>query len=57
MTVDMLTFMVLWSIILVFFMCIGMLIFIDLETFQSLKSTLIFLFQAALGSFDVTLFE
>jgi len=32
---EVLSFMVLWSVILVFFLCIGMLIFIDIKEFKT----------------------
>ena len=57
MTKDLATFIVLWSAILIFFLCVGQLVFVDVETFQSIETTLDFLINAALGNFDVELFE
>jgi hypothetical protein len=36
MTKDLATFIVLWSVILIFFLCVGQLVFVDIETFQSI---------------------
>jgi hypothetical protein len=40
---DMLTFMILWCLILVFFLCVGILIFVDTPEFLTFQSSLVFL--------------
>lgn len=54
---EVLSFMVLWSVILVFFLCIGMLIFIDIPEFKTVLDALVYLGKAALGNFDTTTFK
>jgi len=54
---DMLTFLVIWIFVLIFFLCVGMLIFIDTTEFKTFKSAFLYLAQAAIGSYDTTIFE
>ena len=57
MTKDIMIFMVLWTINLVFFICVGMLLFAEIETFRSFWDTFIKLFDSALGNFDFELWD
>ncbi len=54
---DMITFLVIWIFVLVFFLCVGMLVFVDVEEFKTPSSAFIYLAQAALGSYDTTIFQ
>lgn len=54
---EVLSFMALWSVILIFFLCIGMLVFVDINEFKTVKSALVYLGMAALGNFDTTTFS
>lgn len=56
MAVNLVMFLLLWAMILVLFMCVGMLIFSELKYFKTIYSTLSFLVYSAIGSWDLTVF-
>ena len=57
MFLDMLNFFLLWGIIMIFFLCIGMLLFIDTNEFKTFQNALVFLAEAAIGGFDTSVFS
>jgi len=50
-------FTILWVLQLIFFACIGFMLFSDLEAYSHYYDTLIMLFEAALGEWDMTIYE
>lgn len=56
MSLDLIKFLVLWSVILLIFGCVGMLIFAQLDTFETLPGILALLFEACLGVWDMKVF-
>eukprot|EP00347_Sterkiella_histriomuscorum_P010999 403374131 len=54
---DFLYFTVIWSVNLVFFTCMGMLLFAELPLFNSIADTLIMLIQSSLGQWDLEMYD
>eukprot|EP00347_Sterkiella_histriomuscorum_P007752 403347692 len=54
---DILEFFVIWSINLVFFSCVGMLLFGELDQYNSIYDTLVMFIQSALGAWDLTIYD
>ena len=57
MTVNLFMFLILWGMILVLFMCVGMLIFSELKTFSTIPNTMSFLIFSSLGEWDLDAFS
>jgi hypothetical protein len=56
MALNLMMFLALWAMILILFMCVGMLLFSELKYFKTIDSTLSFLVYAAIGAWDLTVF-
>jgi uncharacterized membrane protein (DUF373 family) len=56
MTKDLGKFMVIWMTIILMFGCVGLLMFGELEAFQSLFPTLIMLFESSLGEWNMEIY-
>eukprot|EP00347_Sterkiella_histriomuscorum_P017383 403349594 len=54
---DFLYFTVIWSVNLVFFTCMGMLLFAELPLFNYIVDTLIMLIQSSLGQWDLEMYD
>ena len=56
MILDLLQFMVIWLVILLMFASIAVLIFPNLPTFSSIHNSIIYFYQASIGSFSMDVF-
>ena len=56
MIVDLTYFLAIWSIILVMFSCVGILMFGELNAFQEIHDVLVLNIQAALGAWDMSIY-
>ena len=54
---DLLTFLTLYSIQLVFFGCVGNLLFLEVDQFSTLYKTMIYLFTSSMGELDFSPFD
>jgi len=54
---DISTFAVLWGVQLFFFACVGVLIFGELPEYGNIFDTLVMLFEASLGQWDMTIYD
>ncbi|CDW90047.1 wd-40 repeat protein [Stylonychia lemnae] len=57
MLVDIGQFAVIWLVNLVFFSCMGMLLFGEIEVYDQFQDTIIMFIQSALGSWDMTIYD
>lgn len=57
MTLNLLMFMLLWLMILVFYLCVGMLIFYGVKEFKSIESSFVYLVSSALGNWDAEIWK
>jgi hypothetical protein len=57
MMVDLAKFLCIWAIILIMFVCVGMLAFGQLEDFKNMTDILIYFVEAALGEWDMDVFN
>ena len=56
MTKDMVTFLLLWAVFILFFVCAGITIFYDLPEFATISEAIIYLCNAAVANFDTSIF-
>ena len=54
---DIVEFCVVWGVNLVFFTCVGMLLFTDVDAYDTFQDTLIMFIQSALGNFDLSIYD
>jgi hypothetical protein len=57
MMADLAKFLCIWAILLVMFVCVGMLAFGQLEGFKEMLDILIFFIESALGEWDMVVYE
>jgi hypothetical protein len=57
MTESLLQFLILWSLILLFFTCVGMLLFYEVDFFKEITGAFEYLIYSALGSWDIGIFQ
>jgi hypothetical protein len=57
MTANLLEFILLWSFLIVFYMCVGMLLFYEVPAFKLRIDAFQYLLYSALGNWDLTIFE
>lgn len=57
MTESLLQFLILWSLILLFFTCVGMLLFYEVGFFKEITGAFEYLIYSALGSWDIGIFQ
>ena len=56
MMVDLAKFLCIWAIILVMFVCVGMLAFGQLDNFKNMMDILIYFVESALGDWDMEVY-
>lgn len=54
---DINTFAILWAVQLFFFSCVGVLLFGELDEYGNIFDSLIMLFEASLGQWDMTIYD
>ena len=54
---DLLKFLVIWALLILMFACMAILAFSNIDKFQSFETTMIFFIEAALGKYDLSIFE
>ena len=54
---DLLKFLFIWAIVVVMFSCLTVLGFANIESFRTFPKTLVYFIQAALGNYDLKVFE
>ena len=57
MTVTLLKFMVIWWLVIVCFVCTGMLLFPFTNAFSNLQNAVYFMLNASIGNWDTSIFE
>jgi hypothetical protein len=57
MTLELGKFLVFWFVMIVIFSCVAMLVFSHSKTFHDLQTSFVFFLQAALGSYDFSIFK
>jgi hypothetical protein len=57
MVIDMGVFFAIWSVQLIAFACVGILIFGKLKQYSDLYTTLMMLFETSMGAWDLTIYD
>jgi hypothetical protein len=57
MTINLIKFLFVWSLVILTFGCVGLLMFNHVKTFSSTTGAFYFLICAALGNWDASIFD